>query len=127
MIRLLRILLLLLVVPPLMAAVMGWLVAPNFLHPSRRPLTPDLIGEADQRQRTLPEAAARRDDAFEPQDGHDRRRREDAAAAQAIGDNGANSFEGYEAGGENQIRSTRARPAIPHSCRGPAGQARSRQ
>jgi len=47
MIRLLRILLILLLAPPLVAAVMGWLVAPNFLHPVRRPLTPDLIQEAD--------------------------------------------------------------------------------
>ena len=45
--RLLRILLILLFVPPVMAAVMGWLAAPSFLHPVRRPLTPDLIREAD--------------------------------------------------------------------------------
>lgn len=45
--RLLRILLILILLPPLMAAVMGWLAAPNFLHPMRRPLTPDLIREAD--------------------------------------------------------------------------------
>src|SRR5579862_4531269 len=45
--RLLRILLILLLLPPLVAAVMGWLVAPSFLHPVRRPLTPDLIREAD--------------------------------------------------------------------------------
>ena len=45
--RALRILLLLLLLPPLMAALMGWLVAPNFLHPIRRPLTTDLIREAD--------------------------------------------------------------------------------
>jgi len=45
--RAIRILLILLLLPPLMAAVMGWLVAPNFLHPVRRPLTPDLIREAD--------------------------------------------------------------------------------
>ena len=30
-----------------MATVMGWLVAPSFLHPVRRPLTPGLIREAD--------------------------------------------------------------------------------
>ncbi|HKM66914.1 MAG TPA: alpha/beta fold hydrolase [Candidatus Acidoferrum sp.] len=42
-----RILLILLLLPPLMAAVMGWMVAPSFLHPQRRPLTPDLIREAD--------------------------------------------------------------------------------
>jgi hypothetical protein len=45
--RLLRILLILLLVPPMMATVMGWLVAPSFLHPVRRPLTPGLIREAD--------------------------------------------------------------------------------
>src|SRR5258708_11991919 len=45
--RLLRILLILLLVPPIMATVMGWLVAPSFLHPVRRPLTPGLIREAD--------------------------------------------------------------------------------
>src|SRR5258705_10411462 len=45
--RLLRILLTLLLVPPIMATVMGWLVAPSFLHPVRRPLTPGLIREAD--------------------------------------------------------------------------------
>jgi len=45
--RLLRILIILLVFPPLIAAVMGWLVAPSFLHPIRRPLTPDLIQQAD--------------------------------------------------------------------------------
>jgi alpha-beta hydrolase superfamily lysophospholipase len=45
--RLLRILLILLLVPPVMAAVMGWMAAPSFLHPVRRPLTGDLIREAD--------------------------------------------------------------------------------
>src|SRR6266852_4179265 len=44
--RLLRILLILLFVPPIMATVMGWLVAPSFLHPVRRPLAPGLIREA---------------------------------------------------------------------------------
>ena len=45
--RLLRILLILLVVPPMVSVVMGWLVAPSFLHPVRRPLTPDLVREAE--------------------------------------------------------------------------------
>lgn len=45
--RLIRIALILLVVPPLLAAVAGWLVAPWYLHPIRRELTPDLIREAD--------------------------------------------------------------------------------
>jgi len=33
--------------PPVFAAVGGWLAAPAFLHPIRRPLTPDLVAEAD--------------------------------------------------------------------------------
>ena len=45
--RLLRILLVLLLLPPVVAAAMGWLVAPSFLHPVRRPLTPELVREAD--------------------------------------------------------------------------------
>jgi hypothetical protein len=45
--RLIRIALILLLFPPLLAAVAGWLVAPAFLHPIRRELTPDLIREAD--------------------------------------------------------------------------------
>jgi uncharacterized protein len=45
--RLLRILLIVLLLPPILAAVAGWIVAPGFLHPLRRQLTPDLIREAD--------------------------------------------------------------------------------
>ncbi len=45
--RLIRIALILLLFPPLAAAVAGWLVGPAFLHPIRRELTPDLIHEAD--------------------------------------------------------------------------------
>ncbi len=45
--RLIRILLILLFLPPILAGVAGWLVAPSFLHPIRRELTPDLIREAD--------------------------------------------------------------------------------
>src|SRR5579859_3122212 len=45
--RIIRILLILLLFPPLLAGIAGWLVAPNFLHPIRRGLTPDLIREAD--------------------------------------------------------------------------------
>jgi len=45
--RLIRIALILLLLPPLLAAVAGWLVAPAYLHPIRRELTPDLIREAD--------------------------------------------------------------------------------
>jgi alpha-beta hydrolase superfamily lysophospholipase len=45
--RLIRIALILLLFPPLLAAVGGWLAGPAFLHPIRRELTPDLIREAD--------------------------------------------------------------------------------
>src|SRR5258708_29238333 len=45
--RLFRILLILLLLPPILAGVAGWLVAPGFLHPIRRELTPDLIREAN--------------------------------------------------------------------------------
>src|SRR5690242_19356555 len=45
--RLIRIALILLLLPPLLAAVAGWLVAPWYLHPIRRELTPELIREAD--------------------------------------------------------------------------------
>jgi pimeloyl-ACP methyl ester carboxylesterase len=45
--RLIRIALILLLIPPLLAAVAGWLAGPAFLHPIRRELTPDLIREAD--------------------------------------------------------------------------------
>jgi hypothetical protein len=45
--RILRILLILLFIPPIIAMVLGWLVAPSFLHPFRRPLTPDLVQQAD--------------------------------------------------------------------------------
>jgi alpha-beta hydrolase superfamily lysophospholipase len=45
--RLLRILLILLLFPPILAVILGWLVAPSFLHPVRRPLTQDLIQQAD--------------------------------------------------------------------------------
>ena len=45
--RLIRIALTLLLFPPLLAAVAGWLAGPAFLHPIRRELTPDLIREAD--------------------------------------------------------------------------------
>jgi len=41
-----RVPLTLLLAPPIIAMVMGWLVAPSFLHPVRRPLTPDLVQQA---------------------------------------------------------------------------------
>ena len=45
--RLLRIAIILLLAPPLIAAIGGWLAGPTFLHPLRRELTPELIKEAD--------------------------------------------------------------------------------
>jgi uncharacterized protein len=45
--RLVRIAVILLLFPPLLAAVGGWMAGPTFLHPIRRELTPDLIKEAD--------------------------------------------------------------------------------
>ena len=45
--RLIRVAAILLVLPPLLAGVAGWLVAPWYLHPIRRELTPDLVREAD--------------------------------------------------------------------------------
>jgi len=45
--RLIRIAIILLLAPPLIAAIGGWLAGPTFLHPLRRELTPELIREAD--------------------------------------------------------------------------------
>ena len=45
--RLVRIALILLLFPPLLAAVAGWLIGPSFLHPIRRELTGESIREAD--------------------------------------------------------------------------------
>jgi alpha-beta hydrolase superfamily lysophospholipase len=45
--RLIRIAFILLLFPPILAAVAGWFAGPAFLHPIRRELTPDLIREAD--------------------------------------------------------------------------------
>jgi hypothetical protein len=45
--RSLRILVILVFTPPVVAAGMGWLAGPSFLHPLRRELSPDLIKEAD--------------------------------------------------------------------------------
>jgi uncharacterized protein len=45
--RLLRVLLILLLFPALLAGVAGWFAAPAFLRPIRRALTADLIREAD--------------------------------------------------------------------------------
>jgi uncharacterized protein len=45
--RLFRVALILLLAPPLIAAIGGWLAGPAFLHPLRRELTPELVKEAD--------------------------------------------------------------------------------
>ena len=45
--RLARILLLLLLFPPLLAAGVGWIAGPWFLHPFRRELSPELVQQAD--------------------------------------------------------------------------------
>src|SRR5260370_24703128 len=45
--RLIRLLFFFCSLPPLLAAVAGWLSGPAFLHPIRRHLTPGLIREAD--------------------------------------------------------------------------------
>jgi alpha-beta hydrolase superfamily lysophospholipase len=57
--KLLRIVLILLLFPPLLAAVAGWFVAPAYLHPMRRPLTDELIREADV---SLEQTHSRRED-----------------------------------------------------------------
>jgi uncharacterized protein len=46
--RINRVVLILLLLPPVLAAVAGWLGAPAYLHPIRRELTPDLISEVDR-------------------------------------------------------------------------------
>ena len=45
--RIIRVLLILLLLPPVLAAGAGWLVAPAYLHPVRRELTPELVREAE--------------------------------------------------------------------------------
>src|SRR5436305_13472083 len=45
--RAIRILLILVFTPPIVAAGIGWAAGPSFLHPVRRDLSPDLIREAD--------------------------------------------------------------------------------
>src|SRR5713101_8378503 len=45
--RLIRILLIILLFPPTLAAVGGWLAGPSFLHPIKRELTPELVRNAD--------------------------------------------------------------------------------
>jgi alpha-beta hydrolase superfamily lysophospholipase len=57
--RLLRILLILLLLPPFLAAVAGWLIAPNFVHPIRNPFSPIDVKVADN---TFSFIAAHRED-----------------------------------------------------------------
>jgi alpha-beta hydrolase superfamily lysophospholipase len=57
--RLFRILLILLLLPPFLAAVAGWLVAPNFLHPILSPFSPTDVKIADN---TFSFVAAHRED-----------------------------------------------------------------
>src|SRR5258705_9268859 len=45
--RLIRILLIILLFPPTLAAVGGWLAGPSFLPPIKRELSPQLVREAD--------------------------------------------------------------------------------
>jgi alpha-beta hydrolase superfamily lysophospholipase len=45
--RLVRILLILILTPAIVAAVIGWLAGPSFLHPQRRELSPELIRESE--------------------------------------------------------------------------------
>lgn len=54
-----RLFLPLLLVPPIVAAIAGWIVAPWFLHPFRRALTPDLLRDADV---AISQIHARRED-----------------------------------------------------------------
>jgi len=51
--RLIRIALILLLFPPLLAGIAGWVIGPSFLHPIRRELTADSIREADSAFRFL--------------------------------------------------------------------------
>ncbi len=57
--RAIRIVLLLLLFPPLLSVVAGWLGAPGFLHPVKRPFTPDMVRDADV---TFNQIGARRED-----------------------------------------------------------------
>jgi pimeloyl-ACP methyl ester carboxylesterase len=57
--RLLRILLVLLLFPPLLSMIAGWMGAPGFLHPEKRELTPDMVRDADV---TFAQIGAHRED-----------------------------------------------------------------
>lgn len=45
--RLLRILLIVLLFPPLLSVIAGWMGAPGFLRPQKRDFTPDMVRDAD--------------------------------------------------------------------------------
>lgn len=57
--RLIRIALILLLFPPLLSVVAGWIGAPGFLHPEKRALTPDMVRDADV---TFGQIGARREE-----------------------------------------------------------------
>ena len=57
--RLVRILPVVLLFPLLLSAVAGWMGAPGFLHPEKRPLTPDMLRDADV---TFGQIGARREE-----------------------------------------------------------------
>lgn len=57
--RIFRIVCMLVFLPPVPAAIAGWFVAPAYLHPMRRALTPELIRQASQRFQSI--GAARED------------------------------------------------------------------
>jgi len=49
----------LLLFPPLLSVVAGWIGAPGFLHPLKRPFTPDMVRDADV---TFKQIGAQRED-----------------------------------------------------------------
>jgi len=57
--RAIRIVLVLLLFPPLLSVVAGWIGAPGFLHPLKRPFTPDMVRDADV---TFKQIGAKRED-----------------------------------------------------------------
>src|SRR5438552_6377505 len=57
--RLVRILLVVSLFPPLLSAVAGWMAAPGFLHPEKRELSPDMVHDADI---TFAQIGARREE-----------------------------------------------------------------
>src|SRR6201984_2876477 len=55
----LAILVILLLFPALLSVAAGWMGAPGFLHPEKRALTPDMVGDADV---TFAQIGARREE-----------------------------------------------------------------